>query len=115
LDKEAVQRALLNLLDNAYKYSGDSRNIRVRAWADPDHICIAVKDQGIGIDKEEQKKVFEKFYRSEQNHESHIRGSGIGLTLVAHIVQAHGGDVTLDSQPGRGTAVIIRFPLGRAG
>jgi len=113
-DKEAVRRALLNLLDNAFKYSGESRNIQVRAWADPRFIYIAVEDQGIGIAPEEQKKVFEKFYRSEHNQESHIRGSGIGLTLVTHIAQAHGGEVTLESQPGKGTTVTLRFPLDRA-
>jgi len=115
LDKEAVRRALLNLLDNAFKYSGESRNIQVRAWADPKFIYIAVEDHGIGIAPEEQKKVFEKFYRSEHNQESHIRGSGIGLTLVTHIAHAHGGDVVLDSQPGKGTTVTLRFPLDRAG
>ncbi len=115
LDKDAVRRALLNLLDNAFKYSGESRHIRVQTWADPKFIRIAVEDHGIGIEKAEQKKVFEKFYRSDLPHENQIRGSGIGLTLVKHIAQAHGGDVILDSQGGKGTTVTLAFPLERAG
>jgi signal transduction histidine kinase len=65
----------------------------------------------VGISKEEQKRVFEKFYRSGGVQESKVRGSGIGLTLVAHIVESHGGEVFLDSDLGRGTKVTIRLPL----
>ncbi|MFC2141884.1 ATP-binding protein [Acidobacteriota bacterium] len=111
VDRDAVRRALLNLLDNAVKYSGASRHIRVRMGADQRFIRIAVEDQGIGIKNEEQKRVFEKFYRAEIPHENQIKGSGIGLTLVAHTVQAHGGTVVLDSHPGKGTTVTLAFPL----
>jgi signal transduction histidine kinase len=110
-DKEAVARALFNLLDNAAKYSGDSRKIQFRAWIDQELIYLKVKDQGIGIKKEEQEKVFEKFYRSGDIHNSTIKGSGIGLTIVSHIATAHGGQVFLASEPGKGTEITIQLPV----
>jgi signal transduction histidine kinase len=112
-DKEALPRALFNLLDNAVKYSEDSHNIQFRAWADPNHIFFKVKDQGIGISKDDQDKVFEKFYRSGDIHNSSIKGSGIGLTIVSHIVEAHGGEVILESELGKGTEVTIQLPIDR--
>jgi signal transduction histidine kinase len=69
-----------------------------------------VKDQGIGIPKDDQDKVFEKFYRSGDMHNSTIKGSGIGLTIVSHIIEAHGGEVMLESEPGKGTEVTLQIP-----
>jgi signal transduction histidine kinase len=112
-DKEALPRALFNLLDNAVKYSGDSRRISMRVWPDESNIFIEVEDRGIGIGGEEQQKVFEKFYRSGTVHESNIKGSGIGLTIVSHIVEAHGGEVILESELGKGTEVTIQLPIDR--
>ncbi len=111
-DKEALSRALFNLLDNAVKYSGDSRRISLRAWPDESNIFIEVEDKGVGIGKEEQQRVFEKFYRSDTIHESSVKGSGIGLTIVDHIVKAHGGEVCLESELGKGTIVRLRLPRG---
>ena len=112
-DKEAFPRALFNLLDNAVKYSGDSKKIQFRAWSGQEHICLSVADQGIGISKDEQDKVFEKFYRSGDIQNSDIKGSGIGLTIVSHIVEAHGGKMILESDPGKGTEVTIKLPFDR--
>jgi len=109
-DREALSRALFNLLDNAVKYSGDSQKISVRVWADESNIFIEVEDKGVGIGKEEKQRVFEKFYRSETIHESSVKGSGIGLTIVDHIVRAQGGEVFLESELGRGTKVRLRLP-----
>jgi signal transduction histidine kinase len=109
-DPEALSRAVLNLLDNAAKYSGDGPRIVLRARAGEDGICLEVEDRGIGISPADQKRVFEKFFRSEAAAASTVRGSGIGLTLVEHIVRAHGGRVALESEPGRGTRVAIRLP-----
>jgi signal transduction histidine kinase len=109
-DREALSRVLFNLLDNAVKYSGESRKIYVRVWEDESNVFIEVEDEGVGIGKEEQQKVFEKFYRSSAVHESSIKGSGIGLTIVDHIVKAHGGEVVLESELGKGTKVRLRFP-----
>jgi signal transduction histidine kinase len=69
-----------------------------------------VEDEGVGIGKEEQQRVFEKFYRSDTIHESSVKGSGIGLTIVDHIVRAHGGEVILESELGKGTKVRLRLP-----
>jgi len=111
-DPEALSRAVLNLLDNAEKYSGESPWIGLRAWAEAADICLEVEDRGIGISPEDQKKVFEKFFRSKAGAAGTVRGSGIGLTLVGQIVKAHGGRVALESELGRGTKVTIRLPAG---
>ena len=112
-DREALSRALFNLLDNAVKYSGDSRKICLKTWLDESNIFIEVEDEGVGIGKEEQQRVFEKFYRSGTIHECSVKGSGIGLTIVDHIVKAHGGELNLESELGKGTKVRIRLPKKR--
>jgi signal transduction histidine kinase len=113
VDREAISQALFNLLDNALKYSGESREIFLSAWSDKDSVFLQIRDEGTGIREEEKEKVFEKFYRSEYLRDNSIRGSGIGLTLVAHIVKAHGGQVLLESNPGKGTKVVIELPVKR--
>jgi signal transduction histidine kinase/tetratricopeptide (TPR) repeat protein len=110
-DKDSLSRAVFNLLDNAVKYSGANPRVVLRAWSAEDAVCLQVEDHGIGIGKSEQKKIFEKFYRSESALESDIKGSGIGLPLVEHVVRAHGGKVLLESEPGKGTQVTIRLPV----
>jgi signal transduction histidine kinase len=110
-DKDALGRAVLNLLDNAVKYSGGNPRVILRAWSGEDSVNLQVEDHGIGIAKSEQKKIFEKFYRSESALESNVKGSGIGLPLVEHVVRAHGGKVLLESEPGKGTRVTIRLPV----
>jgi signal transduction histidine kinase len=110
VDKEAVSRALLNLLDNALKYSGENPKVIIRAWSDEKNVFLEVQDNGRGINKEEQRKVFEKFYRTDDVYESKVKGSGIGLNLVAHIVKGHGGEVALESDVGKGTKVTIKLP-----
>lgn len=111
IDKEAVSRALFNLLDNAVKYSGENPRVLLRVRADVGQILLEVEDNGIGIGRSEQQKIFEKFYRSERALEGNVKGSGIGLTLVDHIVKAHGGSVLLESEVGKGTKVTIQLPL----
>jgi signal transduction histidine kinase len=111
-DKESLSRAIFNLLDNAVKYSGENPQVVLRAWFQGGNVCLQVEDHGIGIDKSEQKRIFEKFYRSEKAQESNVKGSGIGLPLVDHIVRAHGGKVLLESDPGKGTRVTIKLPVG---
>ncbi len=112
-DKDSLFRAVFNLLDNAVKYSGANPRVVLRAWSGEDTVCFQVEDCGIGIGPSEQKRVFEKFYRSESALESDVKGSGIGLPLVAHVVRAHGGKVSLESEPGKGTRVTIRLPVRR--
>ncbi len=112
-DKEAVSRALDNLLDNAIKYSGKRSKIILRAWSSERNIFVEVEDKGVGISKEDQKQVFKKFYRSNRLEEKMVRGSGIGLTIVEHIVKSHGGEVLLESAVGKGTKVTIKLPIKR--
>jgi signal transduction histidine kinase len=111
LDSEAFSRALFNLLDNAAKYSGQNPQITLRAWSEAGEVCFQVEDNGIGISPADQKRIFQKFYRSGAAMAGSVKGSGIGLTLVDHIVKAHGGTISLESEPGKGTKVTIRLPL----
>ena len=117
-DRDSLSRALFNLLDNAVKYSGDCPWLHLRAWSKPESVFLEVEDHGIGIRRDDQRRVFEKFFRSDRAMQGNVKGSGIGLTLVAHIVKAHGGNVSLESEVGQGTKVTIelpRRPLGGKG
>jgi signal transduction histidine kinase len=109
-DAEALSRALWNLLDNAVKYSGESRAIAVTMHSSADFISISVCDRGPGIPRLEQELIFGKFARGAYAREHHIRGTGIGLTMVRHIVEAHGGKITLVSAPGKGSTFTILLP-----
>ncbi len=110
-DREAISRALFNLLDNAVKYSGKNPVIHLRAFLEEEAVFLEVQDMGAGISKDDQKKVFEKFFRSSQPASKNIEGSGIGLTLVDHIVKAHGGQVMIESDLGQGTRVTLKMPI----
>ncbi len=109
-DEEAVAEALLNLLDNAMKYSGDTKEIRLATGTENDMVFIAVRDRGIGIAAEHQKHIFEKFYRVSDGLVHTAKGSGLGLSLVSHIMNAHGGKVELKSEPGEGSCFRLYFP-----
>jgi signal transduction histidine kinase/tetratricopeptide (TPR) repeat protein len=110
-DRESINQAITNLIDNAVKYSGDSRNIIVRAYAEDQYLIFTVKDFGIGIRKEEIDKVFERFYRGGNELTRTVKGSGLGLTLVKQIVEAHHGKITVESSPGKGSTFMVRIPL----
>jgi signal transduction histidine kinase len=111
-DPDAIQQAILNLLTNAMKYSGDSRDIDLRIAARNGDAVIEVVDRGLGLTPDECKRVFEKFYRA-PSHDSHsIAGTGLGLTLVAHIANGHGGRVEVESAPGSGSTFCILIPIG---
>lgn len=111
MDAAAVSQALSNLVDNAIKYSGNTKTLRIDARIDGDALCISVADEGVGIPPEEQPKIFEKFYRVGWSETQGRRGSGVGLALVRHVAGAHGGDVTVQSQPGQGSRFTLRLPL----
>jgi signal transduction histidine kinase len=111
VDADALEQAILNLLTNAMKYSGRGRRISLRlSRADGDAV-IAVADDGIGIPAAEQARIFEKFYRVQTAESQRIPGTGLGLTLVDHIVRAHDGSIHVDSAPGRGSVFAIRLPI----
>jgi two-component system phosphate regulon sensor histidine kinase PhoR len=116
LDENAMTLVLLNLLDNAVKYGageGDAKGeITVRLGEEGGALRLTVADQGPGIEREEQRHIFERFYRARSARGKTSRGSGIGLSLVKHIAEAHGGRVTVDSAPGRGATFIVSLPIG---
>ena len=99
-DRESLTQAITNLIDNAIKYSGEAKNIIVRAFVEDQYLIITVKDFGIGIRKEEIDKVFERFYRGGDELTRTVKGSGLGLTLVKQIVEAHHGKVSVESEVG---------------
>jgi two-component system, OmpR family, phosphate regulon sensor histidine kinase PhoR len=110
-DRGALEDALLNLLTNAHKYSPLDQPIALRAFADRHNVHISVEDHGIGIARNEHHRVFEKFYRSDDRLSRSIEGSGLGLSIVQHVVQGHSGRVSLRSAPGRGSVFTISIPI----
>jgi signal transduction histidine kinase len=110
-DQEALSQALLNLMNNAIKYSSDDKWVRLEVGQVDGRLAIAVSDHGIGIPKSEQKKIFEKFYRGEDSLVHETKGSGLGLPLVQHIMEAHGGEVDVESAPGKGSTFILSLPV----
>jgi len=113
LDAAAVGQALANLIDNAIKYSGETKSLAVDARIDGGYLTLTVTDQGIGIPLGEQQRIFEKFYRVGRSDTQGRRGSGVGLALVRHVVEAHDGRVTVESRPGHGSRFTLWFPLER--
>ncbi len=113
IDREALSQALANLLDNAVKYSGDSKKVSVRLTVEDEQAVVTVRDSGIGIRKDEVDKIFERFYRCGDELTRTVRGTGLGLSLVKEIVDAHKGFVHVESELGKGSTFSIRLPLNR--
>jgi two-component system phosphate regulon sensor histidine kinase PhoR len=112
LDARAMQVLLFNLLDNAFKYAGDTDAVYVRARQEGARAVVEVEDRGPGIDPEDARKIFERFYRGRAVRSGGPRGTGIGLSLVKHIARAHGGDVTVLAASPRGTVFRVTIPVG---
>lgn len=110
-DEALMVVAVHNLVANAIAYSSEGGRVGIGVTVDGDAVEIAVADQGIGIAPDDQDRVFERFYRVDQARSRNTGGSGLGLSIVKHAVQNHGGDVRLWSQPGRGSTFTIRLPL----
>lgn len=111
VDREAIARSLLNLINNALKYSQDQKYLGVNLYRANGSLKLEVVDRGIGIPRSEQPKIFEKFYRVGDPLVHNTKGSGLGLALVRHIVLAHGGQVWVESEPGEGSKFTIALPL----
>src|SRR6266568_335517 len=114
VDREAIARSLLNLVNNALKYSKDQKYIGVSLYRANSRVNLEVRDRGIGIPANEQEKIFEKFYRCGDPLVHNIKGSGLGLSLVRHIARAHGGDVLVESTREKGSKFTIALPLDPA-
>jgi signal transduction histidine kinase len=114
VDREAIARALVNLVNNALKYSADEKFLGVKLYRDNGALKLEVRDRGIGIARRDQAKIFEKFYRTGDPLVHNTKGSGLGLSLVRHITQAHGGDIAVDSSPGKGSKFTLSLPVASA-
>jgi signal transduction histidine kinase len=110
-DKDALEQAVLNLLHNALKYSGESREIALNLHRKDNTAWIDVVDHGIGISEENRNRIFGKFFRVPGVENQRIPGTGLGLTIVSHIAEAHGGRIEVVSQPGKGSTFSILIPL----
>ena len=112
-DTDALAAALINLISNVIKYSEHEKYLKISANIKNKFVIIYIEDHGIGISENEQKKIFDTFYRSTDDKVQTLGGAGLGLTLVQHIVKAHNGKIKVESRPGKGTTFIIYLPLGK--
>ena len=112
-DREAMASVLVNLLSNSMKFSPDKKEVFVRLFREGDDAIIQVEDKGIGISRKEADKIFQRFYRSQDKVLSSSTGSGLGLTIVKHIAEAHRGQVEVESEPGKGSVFSVILPIVR--
>ncbi|MFH1763418.1 MAG: ATP-binding protein [Gemmatimonadota bacterium] len=115
VDRDGIEQAIMNLLANAMKYSGESRDIDLRLRSEDGEAVIEVSDLGVGIGPAEVPRLFDRFYRVSSPENDRIPGTGLGLTLVQHIAQAHGGRVVVTSEPGKGSTFSLFIPFDGAG
>jgi signal transduction histidine kinase len=113
IDGDAMAQALSNLLDNAIKYSGEVKQLSITTKTVRSDLSIEIADRGIGIPRAEQAKIFEKFYRVGNGLVHDVKGSGLGLSLVKHIIEAHKGTISVESEVGKGSRFTILLPLVR--
>jgi two-component system phosphate regulon sensor histidine kinase PhoR len=111
IDSDAISEAIINLIDNAVKYSGDNKAIILRTGSENGFAFVEVEDKGIGISESDQKKIFDKFFRVSTGYVHNTKGTGLGLTLVKQIVEAHKGKIKLTSSPGKGSCFRILIPV----
>jgi two-component system phosphate regulon sensor histidine kinase PhoR len=109
-DRDAMQQVLYNLVDNAIKFSGKSKQIDISLIPGDNELEFRVKDSGIGIPLKDREKIFDRFFRGDESQMLGIKGSGIGLTIVKQIVEAHGGSIDIESEVDKGTKVTVRLP-----
>ena len=107
----SVEEMIYNLCDNAIKYNKRGGSVTVRVFSDGKSAVISISDTGIGIPKDKQERVFERFYRVDKSHSKAIGGTGLGLSIVKHAAAYHGATIELDSTEGVGTTVTVKFPF----
>lgn len=109
-DKEKLQQVMINIISNAIKYTPDGGKIDIEAHAGTDSVLMRVSDNGVGIPEEDLPRVFERFYRVEKSRTSDAGGTGLGLAIAKEIVDAHGGQITIESEYGKGTSISVMLP-----
>jgi signal transduction histidine kinase len=114
VDREAMTQAVLNLINNAIKYSTDVKKIEVRVEQRGERLAVEIADRGVGIARSEHRKIFEKFYRISTGMVHDTKGSGLGLAIVKHIVEAHRGQILVDSALGKGSRFTMLLPIARS-
>jgi two-component system, OmpR family, sensor histidine kinase SenX3 len=110
-DRRQMRSALMNLLDNAIKYSGPKEPVEIGARLEGDRIALLVRDHGIGIPTRDLERIFERFYRVDRARSRETGGTGLGLAIVRHVAQAHGGDVSVESREGEGSLFTLHVPI----
>lgn len=110
-ERIALWQMITNLIDNAFKYTEKGGRVEVRLQREESHVLLEVVDNGIGIEKEDQQRVFERFYRVDKARSRELGGTGLGLSIVKHVVQLHRGSIEIDSNPGQGSKFSVRIPL----
>jgi two-component system phosphate regulon sensor histidine kinase PhoR len=110
VNAQMLEQAVINLIDNAIKYSEEARTVQVHATKESKDLVIRVADQGSGISKEHHDRIFERFYRVDRGRSRAMGGTGLGLAIVKHIALAHGGKVAVESEPGKGSIFAIYIP-----
>jgi signal transduction histidine kinase len=103
---------LVNLLDNAYKYSNSDKNIKLQVSADDSYVRFSVSDNGIGISRRNIKKIFKRFYQVDRSLARHTEGCGLGLSIAKFIVDAHKGTINVQSKPGLGSTFTVTLLFG---
>jgi len=114
-DRDALVTVVINLLDNAWKYSQNDRRVMLRTWAQAGEVRFEVADHGIGLSRRDLKRIFEKFYQVDRSLSRETGGCGLGLSIVKFIVEAHNGSVEVTSRPGQGSTFAVRLPAAKPG
>ncbi len=112
-DERRIRQIVINLLSNAVKFTDENGHVRITALLDAEGYAISVTDSGIGMTADEMERVIEPFVQADSRLSRKYEGSGLGLPLTKALVEAHGGRLLLDSEPGRGTTATVRFPRWR--
>jgi signal transduction histidine kinase len=107
-DRRKLQRVIANLIDNAIKYTPRGGLVRVTLKSEPGRVCVAVSDNGIGIEPKNLPRIFERFYRCDESR--HQTGNGLGLSLAQAIARSHGGGLSVSSKPGQGSVFSLILP-----
>jgi two-component system phosphate regulon sensor histidine kinase PhoR len=101
--------AVVNLLENSYKYSYDDKKIELKVFSEDNFVCFSVEDNGIGMNRRQVRKIFDRFYQADTSLSRRAEGTGLGLSIVKFIVDAHKGTISVDSVPGKGATFTIRL------